>query len=128
MYKTIVNPITNRKVNINTKLGQKIITNYLLNTHTPAKGGYGYGHGFRKGRVVLSIRHPMPVPCSNQQPIENGNYLCPITMDVMWNDDYLQTPDGICYSRYPLCEWLQLLENNRWPLLDPLLEHLIWVS
>lgn len=31
MYKTIINPKTGRKVNINGKIGKKIINNYLLN-------------------------------------------------------------------------------------------------
>jgi hypothetical protein len=32
-FKHIVNPLTNRKVNVNSKLGQKIINQYIKNLH-----------------------------------------------------------------------------------------------
>ena len=45
MYNKIVNPITNRKVDINSKLGQNILNNYLYSL----RGGSGSFMGSRTG-------------------------------------------------------------------------------
>lgn len=45
MYNKIVNPITNRKVDINSKLGQNILNNYLYSL----RGGSGSFRGSRTG-------------------------------------------------------------------------------
>ena len=50
MYDKIVNPETGRKVNINGKLGKKIMANYLKTYFTTLNGG------------GLNIKLPKPVP------------------------------------------------------------------
>ena len=116
MYKTIVNPITNRKVNINTKLGQKIITNYLRN----------FNHSQMKGGGYLRVD---TVDCIGNRD-EDGYYLCPITMEPLDEYNYLQTPNGTCYSRFALCAWLQHLERHGKHYLTPFREPLTrqWVQ
>ena len=42
MYNTIINPITNRKININSKLGRNIIKKYLIQS---LKGGVYFNDG-----------------------------------------------------------------------------------
>ena len=50
MYNTIINPQTNRKVNIYGKLGISIIRNYLQ------KGGMSMGMGMELGEIYLTIK------------------------------------------------------------------------
>ena len=105
MYKKIVNPITNRKVNINTKLGQKIITNYLRY----------FNHSQMKGGGCLKVG---TVECKGNDE-QDGCILCPITMQPLDENDYVQLPNGTCYSRNALCGWLQHLASLGRPLLSP---------
>ena len=69
-YNTIVNPATNRKVNVNGKIGKRVLKNYLKQ-----KGGAGYvynaaaqtGQSLTQGAIKLS-------QCNNEFRNDSGQW------------------------------------------------------
>ena len=57
MYNKIVNPLTNRKINIHSRLGQNIIKNYIEYMNGGSGKGKGKGKGKGHGSTQTSIDH-----------------------------------------------------------------------